>query len=104
MTTDYPQSAIVAADGTASITWAPRVSSVAWLVSQVSVSLSTGSGNAFLFRNGYFLTGTVAGGSDSADGSPPTVITADDNLTLSWTGAVPGAIAKGTIFYEERPR
>ena len=105
MTAQFPSSATVAGDGTASIKFGPTVTSVKWLVSQVAVQLSTAvsGATAQVTFNGQLITATSTGSLDSADGYPYLTVRPDDALVVSWANAIPGTIAFATIYYDEEP-
>ena len=76
-----------------------------WIVSQVSVSLSTAApgATAQITFNGQLVTATSNGSLDSADGYPYVRLTPDDKFAVSWTGATPGTVAYAAIYYDEVP-
>lgn len=105
MTTTYPQTALAAADGTASVSWSPGSTGFRWVISQITCEISPPGAlpNAYLRLNGYLVTATVAGASDAASDPPYIELTSADTLTLSWDSLTPGTIAKGVAFVDEVP-
>ena len=103
MAAQFPSSAVVDATGAASITFGPTVTSVAWIISQVSVQLASATPNAIaeIILNGQIVTATNNGSLDSADGYPYVRLTPDDRFSVQWTGATPGTVAYASIYYDE---
>lgn len=73
-----------------------------WAVDQVSTEYPTAPTGAVsaLRRNGALVTYLIATG-DVADGSPPILLSSADVMTVEWSGAVPGAIVKALVMYDD---
>jgi len=99
------QGATVAANGTATVTFAQYSPSLVWKVYQVSVGLNpiTQGAQAFLTHDGQPVTSSAFGYSDAAAGDPPIYLRASETLTVQWTNAGVGGQATATIYYEEIP-
>lgn len=103
---DFSVSGVVGAAGTAVLTFRPygRRTNV---VDQVSHSgalkgaTSVGaSALAILYKNGRFISRTIATGG-TIDGPPPVTVQGADVLTLEYTGAVVGAAVEATFFFDD---
>src|SRR5256885_8238975 len=94
-------SVLIGASGTGTITITTG-RQVEWTVTQVSVEItSTNTGTTCVLRkNGSLITPLVPSG-DAATGDPPVSLWPTDQLTVTWTGAPVGAVARAYIFYEE---
>lgn len=99
---DQNYDAITDATGTATITIVCPSKLRPWTITQVSVEMPTASGyvQCMMRKNGNIVTPMVASG-DAAAGEPPVNLTVSDVLTIVWTGAVPGDVARANIFYTE---
>ena len=99
---DQTFTATADAGGTAVVTVRPGQKLRTWVITQVSVEMSTAPiGTACVIRkNGALVTPVVATG-DAATGDPPVVLYGSDVLTITWTGATPGDVGTVLVFYDE---
>jgi hypothetical protein len=97
----YPKSEVVAAAGTATISFSPT-GIYPWTVDQVSTEYDSAPSGCVcrLRRNGSQITPMVASGS-VADGSPPIVLNPGDRITVEWSNATPGHVVKAWITFDD---
>jgi hypothetical protein len=95
-------SAVVAANGTATITIRTRSVRI-WVISQITVELPLAPSGATcaIRKNGYLVTPVIATG-DTAAGDPPVILRQEDTLTIEWAGCTPASVGKALLFYEEK--
>lgn len=96
--------AVVAANGTASVSFGPGTAYRRWRVARCSVTVTGVLEPACVVSkgsvNGYRLASTDAGASDDADFNPMVDLLPGEQLTVAWTGASVGAIAAATVWGE----
>lgn len=92
-------SAIVGADGRATITLRPDGKQT-WEVSQVSPELPGAPGNATgtVRKNGALIAPFEPAG-DAVGGEPSVRLVLGDALTVEWTNCVPGSSARALFLY-----
>lgn len=90
-------SAIVAADGTATVKIRPT-GNIHWNITQVSIEMFTApSGSSCVMRlNDAFVTFLIATG-DAAGGDPSILLRVGDELTIEWEDCTAGD--QGRVFY-----
>ena len=73
-----------------------------WIVSQVSISMTTAPFGALcnLKKNGVIVTPMIASG-DAAGGDPPVQLRYNERLTVEWTGATSGDVGTALIIYDD---
>ena len=94
-------SALVGAGGMAVVTMQTNQLAT-WVISQVSVELTTAPAGATcaLRHNGYLVTVLIPTG-DAATGDPPVTLLPGDNATVTWTGCTPGTVGKVLIYFDD---
>ena len=99
---DATMTAVVAADGTATVIIKPTNGFATWVVSQVSVELPTAPVGATceVRKNGYLVSLAIPTG-DSVAGDPPVILLPSDQLTVKWSGCTQGDTAKVLAFYDD---
>lgn len=102
---DRRYAAVVAVDGTATITVAPT-GAQGWTVHQVSVEMQPGSaakvpGEAVceMRKNGAFVTELIAQG-DAAVEPPAIDLQPGDEITVAWANGASGNICSAFVVYE----
>ncbi len=89
--------AVVNAEGVATITLGPVPSWRLWTISTLTVSLSAGNGTARVYQGqsvdaGQLIEGTYSGDQDTT--SRLDSLRPGEAVTVQWTAATPGAIAR----------
>lgn len=98
---DRTYSAVVASDGTATVTIATNGVDT-WTVSQVSVECPTApSGSTCSLRKGSYLVSALIPTGDAATGDPPLVLRPQDTAEVAWSGCTPGDACKVFIIYDD---
>lgn len=98
------RSAIVGAAGTASISFGPNRANTRWVVTGISVNVSTAvlESTALVTRNGGRISETFTGSSGDSDNALPTdPLWPGEQYTVAWTGADVGARASVTFRADE---
>lgn len=101
MTIDQaPQTGVVAAAGTATITYMFGRNTAT--VTQVSVDAPNvgGGASAGVYLNDSLITPLVPQG-DAATGDPPVIIRPGNSLKIKYFGAAPGALIQTLVFYDD---
>jgi hypothetical protein len=97
---DDQYSSVVAADGTATITFTPTKNKP-WNLQQVSTEMpdAPAGATAELRKNGNLITVMLA--SDVADSDPPVPVAPGDRMAVNWFGGTPGGTVSLYIIYTE---
>lgn len=101
---DDPVSGVIKADGTGTLTWQPigqvkelqQVSHTGSVPGGISVGASA---TCILYKNGRFITRTIASGG-TIDGLPYIPARTGDTFTLKYVGATVGAAIEATFIYD----
>lgn len=94
--------AVVAANGEATVTIRTRTRLQTWTLQQVSVEMATAPIGAVceLRRNGFLVTPLIATG-DAAAGDPPVPLRGTDVATVKWTGGTPGDVGRVFVLFDD---
>lgn len=97
--------ATVGAAGSAEVTLGPSGAWASWSIVAVSVTLSTGPGEARIYSGhvsaASFIEGTYSGDRDTSTWPAGSlVLDAGERLVIRWTGATPGATATAVVRYQ----
>lgn len=92
----------VDSSGNLTLTISSRNSIVNWVVSQVSVEMSTAPVGAVctLRKGGYFVTFLIPTG-DAAGGDPPIYLRPGESMTVEWTGCTSGDTGAAFVVYDQ---
>lgn len=101
---DRPYSAAADAAGNITLTVRPT-GTEPWIVTQISPELLDGSAGqqsggeiGTVRKNGYLVTPFVPQ-ADAVGGDPSIEVQATDDLTIEWTGCLPGNIGRALVFW-----
>ena len=98
----YSYSGAVDADGNLEITFGPGSRTVQWVVSQVSVEMTTApAGATCALREGIQLVTPLVPTGDTASGEPAIVLRGGDTLTATWAGCTEGDTGRVYVIYDE---
>lgn len=89
--------ATVAADGTVTVILGPVEPGRRWIIETLTVTLSTGTGTAKVYNGtaadpGQLIEGTYSGDLDTTERI--NTLGTGEALTVQWTSATPGAVAR----------
>ena len=69
-----------------------------YIIEQVCLQVDGGTGGSAIVEiNNAFICGTASGSLDSADGNPPIILRAGEQLQISWSSVTAGKAAHCTL-------